>query len=253
MTMYFTTMQFKYLIPLAMAIALTGCGGSGGSSNSSSSTTQANISVPMQQALANVTQNGLTGSFNVTGWINETVGTSNPQPNVPLTGSGNFTIEPGQSVTISGGTYNGQAAIEQNIVMSGTLISGSNSAPFTLQSTTYVNPTTFADFETTNSNGTFDFPSYTLPTSVTAGNVGTIGVASGSAGTISETYSVAANDNTTLLVTFSSSTYQLQTGVLTDQTQVTYQIDTQGNVAIAQMTDNAYCQGQICQSLTYTF
>ncbi|MBV8271542.1 MAG: hypothetical protein JO067_04650 [Cupriavidus sp.] len=213
----------KILVTTALTMLLGACGGGdgGGSSGGSSSTTQ-NVSVPLQTAVANVVNNGITVSFSISGTVGGTA----------VTGSGSLV-----DTKAIAGMFNLEAVLQTTETLSGTVMVNGVSAPFSSTRTIFRNPATFAEVAEDLGGPVVIFPAYVYPSKVQAGDSGTLvtGTSFSNAsqttktGTVVRSFSVAADTSSTLLVTFTESDFDTNNVKLADDQQ-TLRIDTAGNV-----------------------
>jgi len=111
------------------------------------------------------------------------------------------------------------------------------SAPFSVATTIFRNPATFAEISEDLGGQVVDFPDYSYPSMVKAGDSATLvtGTAFSSSarttkiGTVTRSYSVAADTSTSLLVTFTESVFD-NNNVKTADAQTTFRVDTTGNI-----------------------
>lgn len=152
------------------------------------------VTVPVQTAMANLINNGYSKTYTLTGWIDHSTLT-NPVPHTPITGSGTLTVGSPTRVIFTGGPLVGTYALKSVGVMTGTA-TGTTTAYYNTS-----NYTTVATFDGTN---TTYYSPYSYPATVHAGSTGSLG--SGSDGkpfatSVTTTYVVASDSNTTLLAT----------------------------------------------------
>jgi len=214
------------------------------------------VTVNVAAAIGNLVNNGLTQSFTLSGYINNST-PINPMPNTPITGSGTLTIGPATSFTYTSGTLKGTAALRQVQALSGTATENGQSASLAAMNTIYYKPGTYNILEEVTSASSFNdylYGAYTYPTTVKAGDTGTLGTAS-TGGFISytrtDTYSVAADSPTSLLVTITDLLDQQVAGTVTSQT--VYRISTTGSISFVSQTTSNALLGSVYEQLIATF
>ncbi|KWR91861.1 hypothetical protein [Cupriavidus sp. IDO] len=215
-------MRKNNLMAVVFTMLLGACGGGGDGGSSSNSASTQSVSVPLQTAVANEVNNGITVNFSISGTVS----------GVPVTGSG--TLKDDKPVAA---TFNGAAALKTTETVSGTITVNGVSAPFSVTTIIFRNPATFAEFSEDLGDQVVDFPDYTYPATVKAGDSATLvtGTAFSSSarttkiGTVTRSYSVAADTSTSLLVTFTETDFD-NNSVKTADAQTTFRVDTMGNI-----------------------
>jgi len=215
----------KILVAMALTMLLGACGGGGdggGGGSSSSSSTMQNVSVPLQTAVANVVNNGITVNFSISGTVGGTA----------VTGTGSLV-----DAKAVAGMFNGAAVLQTAETVSGTVMANGVSSQFSSMRTIFRNPATFAEVAEDLGGPVVIFPAYVYPSTVQAGDSGTLvtGTSFSNAsqttktGTVVRSFSVAADTSTTLLVTFTESDFDTNNVKQADDQQ-TLRVDTSGNV-----------------------
>ncbi|OIR08982.1 hypothetical protein GALL_89770 [mine drainage metagenome] len=227
------------------AMILVGCGGGGGSSTPAP-VIDPNLTVPVQAAIASFVNNGINKSYSLTGWVNNSTA-NNPVPNTPITGSGSFTIGPATSGPIASGPLIGTVVLQSVGVMTGSL----SSTSYVYYSTS--NYTILATLASGSSNAIYYTP-YAYPTTVKAGDTGSLG--SGNDGfalgqSVTSVYSVASDSANSLLVTITDTLISFGGG--STVTQTIYRITTSGNMTLVSETQTSSSLGTVYQVLTFTF
>lgn len=229
-----------------VGIVLTGCGGggSGGAPPPPTVVVDPNLTVPLQTAMANLVNNGLSQSYSLTGWIDNS--TSTPLPHTPLSGSGTVTIGTPISWVFSSGPLTGVVILKSVAVFTGAAAS----------TATYYFSTADYTILAINSGGYFSYYSpYTIPATVKAGDTGATGgyhtgsVYSGD--TTTGVYSVASDRANSLLVSFIETVTSI--GYPKKITSTVYRIDTLGAISPASITIDNYFLGQWYQHVVLTF
>ncbi len=208
------------LVAVAFSMLLGACGGGGGDSNTGSATPQP-LSVPLQTAVGNLVNNGITVNFNVTGSVGST----------PVTGSGTLSDSKASAAVL-----NGASVLKTTETLSGTL-TAATSASFNSTRTIFRDPATFNEVFEDDGDFVVAFPSFTAPTTVQAGDGGKLvtGTAFSDStettkiGTVTRSFNVAADTATTLLVTFTDSEFD-NSNVKQSDNLTTFRIDTAGNI-----------------------
>lgn len=209
-------------VAIALTMVLGACGGGGGDSGGNSNPTPAVVSVPLQTAVANVVNNGITVNFAITGTVGGTA----------VTGSGTLV-----DAAAVGAMLNGATVLKTTETLSGTVMANNVSAPFSSTRTIFRNPATFAEVEEDLGGPVVVFPNYVFPATVKAGDSATLVTGTSFAssaqttktGTVVRSFSVAADTSTTLLVDFMESDFDIN-GVKLADDQLTLRVDTSGNV-----------------------
>lgn len=216
----------KILGAMALTMLLGACGGGGGdggsSGNSNSTSAPQDVSVPLQTAVANEVNNGITVNFSITGTVGGTA----------VTGSGSL-----NDAKAVAGMFNGAAVLTTTETLSGTVMANGVSQQFSTMRTIFRNPATFAEVAENIGGPVVIFPAYVFPSTVKAGDSGTLvtgTVFSDSSmttktGSVVRAFSVAADTSTTLLVTFTESDFDTNNVKLADD-QTTLRVDTSGNI-----------------------
>jgi len=214
-------MHKSNVMAIVFAIFLGACGGGGGGGSSGGASTQ-DVSVPLQSAVANEVNNGITVNFSVSGTVEAT----------PVTGSG--TLKDDKAVAA---TLNGVAVLKTAETISGTVTANGASTPFSVSRTIFRNPATFAEVLEDLGGPVIVFPVYTYPASVKAGDAATLVTATEfsdntqttKTGSVTLAFSVAADTSTSLLVTFIETDFD-NNNAKTADAQLTLRIDTMGNI-----------------------
>lgn len=233
-------------ILLAALIAmLYGCGGGGGSSPAAPVVVvDPNLTVPFQTAVANLVNNGINKTYTLSGYIDNST-TINPIPPTPISGSGTLTIGSPTGVTISSGPLIGVAALKVVAVLDGATTS---------TSTTYYSASNYTILVTADTNTLYYSP-YTYPSTVKAGDTGTLGSATTGgifATTVTSVYSVASDSANSLLVTVTDTEQSGGGGTVIAKT--VYRITTSGNIALLSITVSNYFMSSIAYAVhNFTF
>lgn len=193
--------------------------------------------------MANLINNGYSKTYTLTGWVDHST-IANPVPHTPITGSGTLTVGSPTRVTFTSEPLAGTQALQSVAVMTGT----ATGTTYTYYNTS--NYTTVATFDGTN---TIYYSPYSYPATVHAGSTGSLG--SGSDGktfatSVTTTYVVASDSNTTLLATVMENVSSLAGST---QTQTVYRIDTSGGISLVSAIVQYIHLGSVYKSLTYTF
>ncbi|MBV8271203.1 MAG: hypothetical protein JO067_02920 [Cupriavidus sp.] len=151
-------MSKTVLLAMLSATLLGACGG--GEDNTSTATPQT-VSVPLETAVINQVDNGISANFTVAGTVDNTA----------TTGSGTLTDAPPVATAL-----NGTTVLETTDTVTDTLTeNGVASPPQTETTQILTNPQTGAEVSETRSDGSVvDFPPYTIPTSVMPGDSATL-------------------------------------------------------------------------------
>lgn len=113
-------------LPLAIAAALTGCGGGGGGGDTTPvAPNPSPVTVPLSTAFANFVNQTKSSVVAVTGTITSAGQTFN------VSGSGTY------SESTSSGTFEGQAALQKNSTVTGSISVNGNTVPLSDSSQTY--------------------------------------------------------------------------------------------------------------------
>ena len=243
--------NLKFLL-VALACALSACGGGGGGSETSSPTStqpiDPNLTVPFQTAIANLVNNGVNKSFSLTGFVDNSTDNT-PLPRIAITGTGTLTI--GAPVS---STFNGNSVLRTTQVVTGAATANTQNIPLAATATVYYNTGTYTVAGTVNGTTTLIYAPYTNPSTVKAGNTGSLGT--GSTRGLFETtstsaYSVATDTATSLLVTVIDTVKEF--GGNTTTTQSVYRVSTSGSVILVSIDVVANFLGKDYKRLTYTF
>jgi len=151
-------MSKTVLLAMLSTMLFGACGG--GEDNTSTASLQ-NVSVPLQTAVVNQIDNGMSASFTVSGTVDNTA----------TTGSGTITDAPPVATAL-----NGTAVLETTDTVADTLVENGATVPQQTEMTQILtNPQTGAEVSETRGDGSVvDFPAYTYPTSVKPGDSGTL-------------------------------------------------------------------------------
>jgi len=236
-------MRNHALMAMVFTILLAGCGGGGGDSGSSSSAPVQSVSVPLQTAVANEVNNGITVNFSISGTVGATA----------VTGSGTLMDDKAVAAML-----NGVSVLKTTETLSGTVIANGAASPFSASRTIFRNPATFAEVLEDLGGPVVVFPEYTYPASVKAGDAATLVTAtafSSSAqtiktGTVALSYSVAADTATSLLVTFIETDFD-NNNVKTADGQLTLRIDTAANIQFVSEKVSGFSVNGMQGSLTF--
>lgn len=215
----------------ALALLLGACGGgSTSTTTASTTTTSAVLTVPLQTASANLVNDGFNASVSISGWYGNTT----------TAATGNATISLQKAV----GATLGSTSVLSNVQgILGTLdLPGGSTVSLSSQTTLYENTSTYATVALADSAEYVVFPTYTLPSTVQAGDTGQLGTATAytdttlatQSGTIALSYSVEADTTSTLLVSFLYTYYDVN-GVNTGSQQLTYQVDDSGDISFVSL------------------
>lgn len=210
-----------YGAALLLTMLLDGCGGGGGGGSASVPAMQG-LSVPLQTAVANQVNKGITVGFSVSGTV----------AGAAVTGSGTLADDPAVAATL-----NGVSVLKTTEHLSGTLMANGTSATFSSARTIYRNSATCAEIAEDMAGAYIVFPDYVYPSTVRAGDAGPLMTAteySSSAqtsriGSISLSYSVAADTTSSLLVTFIEADFD-DNNVKTADAQTTFRVDISGTL-----------------------
>jgi hypothetical protein len=223
------------LVAVAFSMLLGACGGGGGDSSTGSAAQQP-LSVPLQTAVGNLVNNGITVNFNVTGNVGTTA----------VTGSGTLTDSKATAAML-----NGASVLKTTETLSGTLTANTTAA-FNSTRTIFRDPATFNEVFEDDGNFVVAFPPFTSPTTVKAGDGGPLvtGTAFSDStetvkiGTVKRSFSVTADTATTLLVTFTDSDFDNSNAKQSDNL-TTFRIDTAGGIQfVSAKTTNFNVNGQ---------
>ena len=235
----------RICVAIALTMALGACGGGGGDSGGGGNNNPmpVAVSVPLQTAVANVVNNGISVNFAITGTV---AGTA-------VTGSGTLV-----DAAAVGAVLNGAAVLKTTETLSGTVMANNVSAPFSSTRMIFRNPATFAEVQEDLGGPVVVFPSYVYPATVQAGDAGTLvtGTSFSAAdqmtktGTVVRSFSVAADTSTTLLVTFLESDFDTN-GIKLADDQTTLRVDTSGNVTFVSEVVNGFSVNGQQGSLTF--
>lgn len=217
-----------------------------------------NLTVPFQNALANIVNRGLGAPFVLTG-TKDVSTAANPQPLVQITGSGTFQLGASTSVTFTAGPLQGQSAFKSLSVFSGNVIANGKSTPLASSETIYFRPSNYTYLAETRGQDFFVYDSYVVPSTVKAGDTGTFGQALNGPqngillSKIAQSYSVNQDASNSLLVTIFRDYYGALSSTPNEKQQSVYRIDTAGNVRPVSIKTQSLFLGSVYQSLTYTF
>lgn len=148
---------------LALLFALFFAGSGGGGNGSSSATTQT-LSVPLLTAVGNLVNNGMTVNVAISGWTGDA--------SAAVTGSGTFADAKAVSATL-----NGIAVLKTTETVTGTVTVNGSSSPLSQTTTTYENPTTYAEVVDDQGYPYIVFADFTYPTTVQAGDAAALATA----------------------------------------------------------------------------
>ena len=208
-------------------------------------TSDPNMTVPLTTAFANMINNGLSGAFVVTGWVDNSTG-SNPQPATPITGTGNLSA--GSAVAA---TYKSSAALQATQVITTTIGGVSKSTTSTI-----IYSSNYSKLSQTAGSTTLVFTAYTIPATVKVGSAGSLGSAADAplfaTATVKESYTAASGDASSLLVTIISD-QGTAGGLGGDQTATTYRVKTSGAISLVSIVTTSNFLGEVYRLLTYTF
>src|SRR5689334_17001780 len=126
------TYPFGVLV-IVFGLVVGGCGDGGSGSSSTptptaQSSTDPNLTVPVQTALANSSAVGIDKPLPVSG-SSENSSVVNPSPPMPITGSGPLAFGPGMIGPFNGGPFNGITAIQSTLAVTGITSAGSSTSP----------------------------------------------------------------------------------------------------------------------------
>jgi hypothetical protein len=230
-------------VAIALTMVLGACGGGGGDSGGNSNPMPTVVTVPLQTAVANAVNNGITVNFSITGTVGGTA----------VTGTGTLV----DAVAV-GAMLNGASVLKTTETLSGTVMANNTSVPFSSTRTIFRNPATFAEVEEDLGGPIVVFPNYVYPATVKAGDSATLvtGTSFSSSaqttktGTVVRSFSVAADTSTTLLVAFMDSNFD-NNGVKLADDQTTLRVDTSGNVQFVSEIVNGFPVNGQQSSLTF--
>ncbi|MBV8666697.1 MAG: hypothetical protein JO269_09455 [Burkholderiaceae bacterium] len=234
---------------LVLASLLVACGGGGGGASdppAQNAAPPAVVTVPLETAMKNIATLGLSGSFTITGWINNST-PSSPQPNTTITGTG--TISVGVATT-KATSSDGRPVIGAAEVITGTLNEGGSTAPLSSLSTVYYDTSNYAPAYLTSIG--IDISAFTVPATVTTGATGQFGASSN--GYLTQSYTVKADGSSSTTVLFTViQQYNNPVAGIGSQGQTVYRIDTAGNVSLVSIISSQLYLNQIFKTLTFTF
>ena len=231
------TIKLVLVMLFSIVVAACGGGGSGGSSTPAPPVVvvDPNLTVPLQSAMANLVNNGLSLPYTVSGW--------NGPAHTPISGSGTLTIGRPTSVKFTSGPLIGVTALKS------VAVAGTSSATY------YYNLADYTLLALTYSTYNFLYTPYTILSTVKAGDTGAIGSSSTGGALASTTtgfYSVASDRADSLLVTFSE-TETLWPGISKSVTSTTYRISTTGAITLVSVTVDYYSSGAYIAQTVRTF
>jgi hypothetical protein len=214
----------RTILALGVSAVLAACGGGGGGSNATS--------YPIQQALADLSANGLQQTQAVTGTA------SNGATIYPVTGSLTITESAATQTT-----FNGAPAIEVIETVSGNLTVNSQTVAFNSSETAYA--TTSHTPLATVATGRYCVPAtpITYPTTATAGMTGNVGTwtcysdstEATPVGSIARSYVTTANANGNLNFEIITHIYNTSNTLL-EAGSATYQISQAGALSLGGFT-----------------
>lgn len=238
------TLAFADATSGTMSYSINGSNGSKSVSKALFASLPGQVAVPLQTAFANIAHKGLGGNFTVSGWVADCV-CGKPLTFTSVTGSGKFTLEAATGKAIMNNTNLTYA----NQTITGTAIAGAESIPLASTSTIFYDAATFATVYLVNDGVSTPVTPAAIPASITAGSTGSLGNANGG---FNETYSVATDSSSSLLVSILTQS-STQYGGTSTKTQFVYRMDTLGNVSPVSITTTKLYLGAAYQALTYTF
>jgi len=213
-------MSKTVLLVMLSAVLLGACGGGGDNTIIAS---PQNVSVPLQTAVVNQIDNGMSVNFSVSGTVDNTA----------TTGSGTLTDAPPVPMAL-----NGTAVLETTDTVTATLVeNGVTSPPATETTEILTNPQTGAEVSETRGDGTVvDFPEYTYPTSVKPGDSGALATGTkysdqsrtDKTGTVDISYSVESESPDTVKVHIDKKDRDNNNNQERDEER-TYSIDSRGD------------------------
>ncbi|TDF64569.1 hypothetical protein [Cupriavidus sp. L7L] len=216
-------MSGRFLLVLAISFFLGGCGGDDNDSNEAATTPVQPLTVPLSTAMASLAANGLTASFSISGTVE----------NVPLSGSGTLTATPFVATSL-----NNTSVLRTTETVSGTVVANGNSMPFSNTRTIFRNTVTYAVMVIDEGDAFVVFADYTIPPTVKAGDSGPLASATiysdstqaTKVGTLTESYSVAADTGSSLLLTLLDKVFDNSNARIAED-ETTFRIDTSGNIS----------------------
>lgn len=232
------------MLVLSLTAVLAACGGGG--DGVATITSDPNLSVPLKTAYANYLNNNHTTNLSISGWIDNST-LAHPQPRTPISGTGTYTDSTLSTVSYKGNTY------LQKATTASISINGQATQIATAQ--TLYNTADYTVAYTIEGNQVMKYSQYALPTTVKIGSAGNLATSTDGgalATTQSLTYSVAAGDASSLLVTLVLDTYSPALGH-SEQTQSVYRVNVDGTMKPVSQTDLKYFSGNIYQSINITF
>jgi hypothetical protein len=213
--------------------------------------------VAFTPVLANFSSNGRNDTFTISGTVTTGSGV------VPISGSGTITTAPS-----AGAVLDGVAVLAQTKVVTGTVTgtgpTGSTvSVPLSSTGTMYSNPSNYAEIAEDIAGDEYLVysPSYAYPATVTAGSAGVLGTVkiysnntkTTQTGTENDSYVVAADSATTLLITFTSDRFDMANTRIS-QSQETWRISTSGSANPVRGVQTLFpVGGQEASTLNITF
>lgn len=235
-------MKNKIAIMILVPLFTIACGGGSSSSSTTGVGAASTMTFPAASAIANISANGLSSYYTMTGSLD----------GVPETGSGTFTVSPAVSAN-----FEGQLVLEQTETLSG-IISGNASTlnydkSRKIYSTTNYNPLG----EETDSEYWVIQAHPSLPSLVKVGDTAVIGTytrytdstKTNQLGSAKFSYAVERDTSSTAILNFITNTYSTS-GLLQTSTQLRYRIDSNANVSWVSETDTSY--GASVGTLTFT-
>jgi len=215
-------MRRRTLITVATFLLVGACGGGGDNTGSSGTTTVSpqDVSVPLQTAVANETNSGMSANFAVSGTVD----------NVPVSGSGTLTDAPAVATTL-----NSVPVLETTETVTDTIVQNGTSAQASETTKIFRDPNTFAEVSEDRGGTVVDFPPYTVPASVKPGDGGVLVIGklfsdsnrTTQIGTVQISFSVVANTSDSALVTFSETDFD-NNNVQTAEYDRTFEVDSKG-------------------------
>ena len=168
-----------YGATLLMSTILASCGGGdgGGGPNVQPPTPiDPNLTVPFQTAMATIVNKDFGGTFTLTG-TKDISTISNPQPLVSITGSGTYQLSAATLGTFSSGILVGQSALRASSAFTGSAVANGQTSSLGLVETIYFRPINYTYLAETQGTSLFVYDSYTVPSTVKAGDSGVFGQA----------------------------------------------------------------------------
>jgi len=238
--------KLKYLSLVSSVLLITACGGGGGSGGGSATTPTTTV-FPVLQALTYAYTNGLQNTLNVTGTANGGSG------NIPVTGTGTFTIGKIQP----GFVFNGVGAYQTTTTISGSVTLNGTTVPTNSSVAGYLNQQFQALGEDSVGNYCVATTPWTYPATATVGQTGTLGTENCytdstkriSVGSQTASYVTTAGPNNTLNVQIITNIYTTS-NTLKSSGSTTYNVTPTGMPSLVGLVISQTTSG-VTLNLTY--